>query len=140
VKYWDTSAVVPLLVDEPTHERLVEVLEADPALVVWWSTPVECMSALARRERSGDLLVSEATTAIERLRVLEQSWIEIAPSAIVRRLALRLLRTHPLRSSDSLQLAAALVAADDNPAALEFVCLDERLSHAAQREGFQIVA
>jgi hypothetical protein len=50
-----------------------------------------------------------------------------------------LLRTHALRAADSLQLAAALVAADHNPATLEIVCLDARLNVAAKREGFTVI-
>ena len=42
-------------------------------------------------------------------------------------------------AADSLQLAAALVAAEHQPQALEFVSLDERLNEAASREGFPVV-
>jgi hypothetical protein len=59
--------------------------------------------------------------------------VEVSPPTRVRDFALRLLRTHALRASDSLQLAA-----EEEPAALGFVCLDERLSVAAQREGFTV--
>ena len=107
-------------------------------MIVWWGAPVECVSAIARREREGDLPAAAANAAIARLRALEPSWTEVTPSARVRGLALRLLRTHPLRASDALQLAAALVAAEEDPGALGFICLDERLAAAAQREGFTI--
>ena len=49
---------------------------------------------------------------------------------------MRLLRVHPLRSADSVQLAAAVIAADREPAALEIVSLDAQLASAARREGF----
>lgn len=53
-------------------------------------------------------------------------------------LAKRLLRVHPLRTADALQLAAALVyRAEGSP--LDFVCLDERLCSAAEREGFIVI-
>jgi len=51
-----------------------------------------------------------------------------------------LLRVHPLRAGDSLQLAAAIIAAEHEPATLEFVSLDERLNEAASREGFRVPA
>jgi uncharacterized protein len=57
----------------------------------------------------------------------------------VRRTAERLLRTHPLRAAGSLQLAAALIAADHNPTSLDIVCLDARLSRSARREGFTVI-
>lgn len=139
MKFWDSSAVVPLIVDEPDRERLAGMLRADGGLIVWWGTPVECMSALARRERDGDLTVDALDAALERLRALEAAWVEVLPSATVRRVAVRLLRTHVLRAADSLQLAAALVAAEEKPDSLGFVCLDDRLTAAARREGFASV-
>ncbi|MGH6952703.1 MAG: type II toxin-antitoxin system VapC family toxin [Alphaproteobacteria bacterium] len=139
MRFWDSSAVAPLLVDEPARQGILDILKADGGLIVWWGTPVECASAIARREREGDLAPGEANAALDRLRAIEPSWAEVSPSPRVRGYALRLLRVHALTSSDSLQLAAALVAAEQEPANLGFVCLDERLSTAAQREGFTVV-
>ena len=47
-----------------------------------------------------------------------------------------MLRVHSLRAADSLQLAAALVAADHDPASLQVVSLDQRLNDALYQEGF----
>jgi predicted nucleic acid-binding protein len=65
--------------------------------------------------------------------------LQIRPSQRVRQRALRLLRIHPLRAADALQLAAALVACDDDPTTLAFVCSDQRLSDAATTEGFLVL-
>lgn len=131
--------MVPLLLAEPQRPALLAELERDPAMLVWWGTPVECMSALARREREAALLPRDANAAAERLRSLALSWHELLPSDAVRSAAQRLLRVHPLRAADSLQLAAAVVAAERDPASLPIVSLDERLCDAAAREGFPIV-
>ena len=139
MKFWDTSAVIPLIADEPGRERLLEILSEDPEVLVWWGTPVEIASALARRERERQLTAAEVEAALAMTRQLCEGWHEIVPSALVRRTAERLLRVHPLRSQDSLQLAAALIAADHDPATLEVVCLDARLGAAARREGFRLV-
>jgi predicted nucleic acid-binding protein len=136
MKFWDASAIVPLLLAEARREALLDLLQADPAMVVWWGTPVECGCAIARREREGALDLPHGTNALSRLRSLGKSWSEVIASDAVRSAALRLLRTHPLRAADSLQLAAAIVAAEGDPASLPFVCLDERLREAADREGF----
>jgi len=109
-------------------------------MLVWWGTPVECAAALARREREGTLDLADTGVALDRLRDVAAAWQEIAPSDSVRTTAQRLLRVHPLRSADSLQLAAAIVAAEHEPATLEFVSLDDRLSEAASREGFPVEA
>jgi hypothetical protein len=139
VRFWDASAIVPLLVEEPTRAALLALLEHDPVMLVWWASPVECASALARREREGALALAEATDALERLRSLGATWQEVLPSEAVRTSAQRLLRVHPLRAADSLQLAAAIVAAEGEPATLEFVGLDQRLNDAATREGFRVL-
>lgn len=139
MRFWDSSAVIPLLVAEPHRERVLAVLDQDRTMLVWWGTPIECSSAIARRERQGHMRTEASTGAFERLRALQSAWHEIAPSAAVRAAVQRLLRVHPLRTADALQLAAAIVAAEHEPAALDFVSLDERLSVAAQKEGFHVV-
>lgn len=138
MRFWDASAIVPLLLEEPRREALLERLEEDAEMLVWWGTPVECASAIARREREGMLELAEASAALERLRSLSRAWHEVLPSDSLRGLAQRLLRVHTLRAADSLQLAAALVAADGEAASLELVSLDERLNAAAAREGFPL--
>jgi len=139
MKFWDASAIVPLLLAEPDHETMLAILERDSQMLVWWGTPIECASAIAGREREGALTLADASASLETLRALAASWQEILPSEPVRQTAQRLLRMHPLRAADSLQLAAAIVAADRDPSSIEFVCLDERLSDAAAREGFALV-
>jgi hypothetical protein len=138
VRFWDSSAVVPLLVAEPARESVLARLVEDPEMVVWWGTPVECASALARREREGLLSASDATRALDRLRELSLAWNEVLPSDAVRGTAQRLLRVHPLRAADALQLAAAVVACEHEPLSFAFMSLDERLNEAAQREGFRL--
>jgi predicted nucleic acid-binding protein len=110
------------IIDEPsllakapaaTRERMLHRLEEDAQILVWWGTPVEVVSALARREREGHLTADDVTEALRMLRRLIDSWHEIVPSDPVRRTAERLLRFHSLRAADSLQLAAAVTAADD---------------------------
>ena len=139
MKYWDASAITPLIAEEPTRDYLLRLLEQDADMLAWWGTPVEIASALARREREGLLTADDVTNALTTVHALAESWHEIVPSDSIRRTAERLLRAHPLRAADSLQLAAALIAADHDPMSLEFVCLDVRLARAAQREGFVVV-
>lgn len=136
MRFWDASAIVPLILDEPGRAALLELLERDSAMVVWWGTPVECVSAIARREREGHLSAAEAATALNRLKTLSSAWAEVAASEPVRNAALRMLRVHSLRAADSLQLAAAVVASESNAGSLPFVCLDDHLGDAADREGF----
>lgn len=138
--FWDASALVPLVLDDPARAALLGLLDADPVMAVWWASPVEVTSALARREREGTLSLLEATAAAQRLRLLDRSWHQVEPSDALRGSAQRLLRVHPLRAADSLQLAAALAVAGDDPGSLPFVCLDQRLADAARKEGLDVLA
>jgi predicted nucleic acid-binding protein len=62
--------------------------------------------------------------------------MQIDPSDDIRESARRLLRVHPLRAADALQLAAAMVAAERRPSTLAVVTFDDRLLDAAAKEGF----
>jgi len=138
VRYWDASALVPLLIEQPASAHSDRAYDDDHAITTWWATSLECQSGIARIERDGGApaLVQEA---LARLVQLESEWIEIAPSNFVRLTAGRLLRTHPLRTGDALQLAAAIAAADGNPRGLPFLTFDDRLALAASKEGFPVV-
>jgi predicted nucleic acid-binding protein len=137
VKFWDASAIVPLLVAEESTRRLQALAAKDSAMLVWWGSAVECISALARLERDGAL--SSPTLALQRLQQLSAGWHEIDPSDEIRETAARFLRVHPLRAADALQLAAAFAAAERRPASLEIVTLDDRLANAARKEGFALL-
>ncbi len=113
--------------------------ERDPEVLVWWATEAECVSALARLERKANLDASAMSQALRRLDALGRAWREVQPVARLRQTAVRLLRVHPLRAGDALQLAAAIVAAEGHPETLPFVTLDDRLALAAEREAFAVV-
>lgn len=138
MRYWDTAALAPLLVRENMSAAMTDLMRGDPVVATWWGTRVECASVLARLEREGNLDETGTGQARARLTALAETWTEITPSELLREQAERVLRLHPLRAADALQLAAALVASDLRPTNLTFVSLDHRLVTAAQREGFRV--
>lgn len=138
MKFWDSSAVVALLVDESGQSIVQRALELDSAMIVWWATRVECVSALARRERDQSIDAASTRAALDQLRKLGDEWHEVLPTRVLRNTAERLLRVHVLRAADAFQLAAALIAAADDTSTLEFLSLDQRLKDAAAREGFRV--
>ncbi len=140
MRFWDSSAVVPLLVRQEASERMMRLFSGDGAVTVWWGTRVECDSAIVRLERDGFLSAGAVQKAFSRLDDLAALWHEIQPVDILRETARRILRLHNLRAADALQLAAAHLAAEQRSSTLEFVCLDERLALAAAREGFVVVS
>lgn len=137
--FWDSSALVPLLVAETRSDALTEQIARDTEPVIWWATPLECQSAVHRRHRERAFAAAEMTSYNERLRQLVQHADTIAPTDDVRRRAARLLAVHPLRAADALQLAAALIWCEEQPHGESFVSLDGRLREAAAREGFTLI-
>jgi predicted nucleic acid-binding protein len=112
---------------------------ADPSLVVWWGTRVECLSAFHRGRRDGKLAASVEDRARRALAALATEWSEVLPTEAVRDRAERLLAVHPLRAADAFQLAAALVWSRGETGSRALVSFDERLRTAARREGFEIL-
>ncbi len=100
---------------------------------------MECASALNRLRRSGALDERSLSRLLHDMEALAETWIEVQPVEEVRLRALRLLRLHPLRAADALQLAAALIVVEENTRAAGFVTADERLQQAAEREGFTVL-
>ncbi len=139
MRFWDSSALVPLLVMEDVTFRLGELYLEEDGILAWWGAEVECASALARLERESSLSPRDATLALQRLDDFARSWHLVEPVESLRQTARRLLRVHALRAADSLQLAAALLGSEGQPSTLGFVCLDQRLCTAAQREGFPVI-
>jgi len=135
VIYWDTSPIIALLVGEPAAARYRRF--ENQRIVTWWGTSLECISAIARRQREGEAaeIVAESYRRLEAMRA---GWQEIHASETLHRTAARLLKTHPLRAADALQLGAALVASNFEAHSARFLTEDARLKQAAEKEGFVI--
>jgi predicted nucleic acid-binding protein len=139
LRFWDSSAVVPLLVEEPASGAVDALLEEDGEVAAWWAALVECASALSGKRREGVLSEEDERDALAVLKSLSERWVEVRPTEPVRLLAERSLRVHEaLRAADALQLAAAIIWTGGTPAGRQLVCLDERLATAAAREGFSV--
>ena len=139
MRFWDSSALVPLIVDEPMTGRLRLLVSEDSDLAVWMFTSVEVLSAIGRLGRGSDGL--DDLIADIRAGVLERhrQWTLVTQADAVRRRAERLVGIHPLATADALQLAAAQVASQDRPDTLPFVTLDKGLARAARLEGFRVL-
>jgi len=139
MNFWDSSAILPLLVRETSSEATRVYLDSQPEMTIWWATPVECLSALARKEREGKLDLSQMIAAQKNLSLIIENSVCIHATDRVRGHAQKLLRRYPLRAADSLQLAAASVLAGEETKNYGFICNDTRLTLAASKEGFEIV-
>jgi len=136
--FWDSSALVPLLLPEDRSAALTALLAEDREITIWWATPLECQSAIHRRHREAPLTPASFSAAAERLRAVVELADTVAPTDELRRRAARLVAVHPLRAADALQLAAALLWCEEQPHAEIFISLDGRLRDAARNEGFDV--
>ena len=133
--FWDASALVPLCVRQAITPRAIAFYKSHDA-VVWWSTPVEIASALARLVRMKELDSGDSTAARKLAQNLRESWSVVQPSDNLRANAEQLVERYDLRAADSLQLAAALEWCEHAPHGRVFLTPDQRLRHAASLIGF----
>ncbi len=140
MRFWDSSALVPLIFDEPTTPVMRTLVAQDADLLIWMMTSVELLSMVGRLGRTtseiSDLLSSVRGDALQ----LVSRAARVTDADAVRRRAERLVGVHPLSAADAMQLAAALVACEDRPETLPFVTLDRQLANSARLEGFFVVA
>ncbi|MCX5868610.1 MAG: type II toxin-antitoxin system VapC family toxin [Proteobacteria bacterium] len=139
MRFWDSSAIIPLCVKEPITPVVRDIFDLDSVMVVWWVTRTECFSALSRQRRENRLDYGGEDEARLILIELAGAWVEVLPAEAVRLKAERLLAVHPLRTPDAFQLAAALVWCQDKTAGMEFVSFDQRLRESARKEGLHIL-
>ena len=137
--FWDTSALVPLCVQQQPSQAVRQLLEQHE-IAVWWATPVEMRSAFERLLRMSQLTASGHAAAGVRLEKLRRGWRELQPSEALRSQAETFLMSYPLKAADALQLAAAWIWSSDNPQTCAFITGDAQLLEAARQVGFQIVA
>lgn len=135
MQFWDASALVPLLVEEPRTVEMRALSREAGATITWWGTRIECSSAIRRKERLQHLSREQVNEGLRSLDQASSGWTEIQPDEGIRTRAMRLLAVHPLIAADALQLAAALQWSDDRGGGGDFISLDERLRDAASREG-----
>ncbi len=136
MKFWDASALVPLLVPEQQSDYCLQILKSDQEVLLWCLSRVEVISALTRRLRDQSLSFDQFQTAKTRLQEILESAYQITALDKVMNRAVRLLEVHPLRSADACQLASSLVVTQEDPLRLPMICFDERLKEAAMKEGF----
>ena len=144
MKFWDSSAIVPLLVEEEHSPACRSLFRSDPDMAVWQLTLTEATSALSREwhaDRLDDAAFQQAERKLTRIasRWRELRALDDAALDALRAEARRILRAHPLRAADALQLAAACLFFE-HPMKHGFVVLDAALARAAEAEGFTVLA
>jgi predicted nucleic acid-binding protein len=139
MRFWDSSALVPLVVQQPLSPEVERWIADDAAVVAWTLTPVELVSALRRLLREGALVERAARAAEELARDLITRAHIVSDVERVKAITIRVLRVHSLRAADALQLGAALAWSDGHAEGAVLHTFDKRLAEAASREGFRVL-
>ena len=135
--FWDSSALLPLCVNQPQTARAKAVYRAY-GIIVWWATPVEIASGLTRLQRMGNIARNEFLIGKQRALDLADRWDTLAPTPRILSDACSLLEAYPLRAADAMQLAAALENCGHKADGEVFVTGDQRLADAARQTGFTV--
>lgn len=138
MRYFDASALAKRYVREQGSASVRRLLSSDvPATSR--VTAVEIVSALMRRSREGTLSQKNRDRALAVLDgdLAAMLVVELTPEIVTR--AQALLRRHPLRAGDAIQLASCLqlqqALADET---VVLVAFDVRLVGAARAEGVKV--
>jgi uncharacterized protein len=113
IAYFDTSALIPLLVDEPGSERAARLWDVADNVVAVRLIYAEARAALAQATRMGRLRAADLTTALDGLEGLYASLDLLEVDERLVRRAGELAQHHALRGYDAVHLAAAERVRDD---------------------------
>ncbi len=135
IVYIDTSALVPLLIDEPTSNACGELWDGADNVTCTRLAYIEAVAAVAMAERMGRI---SATKARDGRGVLDELWPVVDVIELDQELmseAARLAVLHGLRGYDATHCAAAVAASD-----VELVAAsgDTRLLAAWRAEGIAV--
>ncbi|MEZ5410476.1 MAG: type II toxin-antitoxin system VapC family toxin [Acidimicrobiales bacterium] len=137
IAYFDTSAVVPLIVSEPATERCVRLWNESSRIVSVRLLYLEARAAFARANRMGRITPTQLGSAVTDLDsiVAEVDHVEI--TADLAWAAGGLAQSLGLRGYDAVHLAAAHAVADGD---LVLVTGDSDLAAAASVLGISVAA
>ena len=114
IAYFDTSAIVPLLIEEPGTPRCAEQWSVADRVVSVRLIRVEARAALAQAARQDRLTARQLRTTVDALDdlVAQLNLVDVDGDLISR--AADLAETQALRAYDAIHLAAALALGDDD--------------------------
>ncbi len=135
IAYFDTSALIPLVVGEPASSTCARLWNEATRVVSTRLVYPEARAALAQAQRMNRLTAVELEHAVVELDsiALEISYIEV--SAELAASAGDLAQAHGLRGYDAVHLASAVLVNDEE---LALVTGDRVLASAAQSIGISV--
>ncbi|WP_025321164.1 type II toxin-antitoxin system VapC family toxin [Deferrisoma camini] len=139
ILYCDTSALVKRYVREAHTEAVLAAWRDAVQVASSEVACAECLAALARRRRAGDL--GERDHERVRSRFLDdfRAMVRVPVGDAVNRLVARLVLEHPLRGFDAIHLASALLIKEHVRGKVVFACYDQVLAQSARAVGLRVL-
>ncbi len=135
IAYFDTSAIIPLIINEPSSERWQRVWNESSRVVSVRLLYPEARAALAKAERMGRLSAPQRVAAVVELDTIITEIDHIEVSEALAHRAGELAQAHGLRGYDAVHLAAASAVADRD---VVLVTGDSDLANAANSIGIAV--
>jgi uncharacterized protein len=137
IAYLDTSALVPLLIDEPASPMCLEVWESVDLLVSTRLVEIEAAAALHQANRLGRISRSDLATALDSLDAFMTDLDLLEIDADLVRDARRCAAAVPLRGFDAIHCAAGLFVSEEPGTTM--VSGDQQLLSAWRHFGAEII-
>jgi hypothetical protein len=132
IAYFDTSAMLPLLIEEPTSAMATRLWDGASRVASARLIYPEARAALAQAQRMGRLTARQLSSAVRGLDSLDRQLDHVELTEPLAARAGDLAEDHALRGYHAVHLAAAELIADDD---LVVVAGDEPLRWAAHSLG-----
>ncbi len=135
IAYFDTSALIPLVIGEPASSACSRLWNEATRVVSTRLIYPEARAALAQAQRMSRLTAVELKQAVDELDsiALEIGYIEVSAELAVS--AGDLAQAHGLRGYDAVHLASAVLVNDEE---IALVTGDRQLASAAQSIGISV--
>lgn len=137
ILYLDTSALVKRYFSEAHSEKVAEVWNQSADIVTSAVAYAETLAAIFRKKREANLDDVDVAKIVAGFKEDWDSFIRVAAGDNLNEILDQILLRHPLRGFDAIHLASALLVKNRLAEKFLFCCFDNRLSAAAEKEGFE---
>lgn len=138
ILYLDTSALVKLYFQEPFSNEVLSKWQSAEQVVTSSVAYAETLASINRKSREGYL---EDASLGELLASFQREWSSLIRVEVTDELNVYIdsaVERYPLRGFDLIHLASAMVIHERAPEGFVFACFDEKLTHGARSEGFEV--
>jgi predicted nucleic acid-binding protein len=136
ILYLDTSALVKRYFREPFSDEVVSYWKGASEIFISSIAYAEALASFYRKKREVDLKKEGFRKIMEAFRLDWRSFIRIEVNDGLNEYLERTIEKYPLRGFDAIHLASAVLVREGLNEDILFVCFDQVLSRAAQKDGF----